>query len=111
MKWKWKNLTLEHYIRRMRRQSKHVQHMHAFVFAGTITGLIAIFILYGDYGFWHETYTSDDLVVEQAQDSFDPESPGESMARFFREAKERFDAIGSSGSSLLEGKETYKRGE
>lgn len=111
MKWKWKNLTLEHYIRHMRRQSKHVQHMHAFVFAGAITGVIGIFILYADYGFWHETYTSDDLVVEQAKDSFDPESPGESMMRFFREAKDRFDTLGSSGASLLEGKETYKREE
>lgn len=106
---KWKNLTPEHYIRHMRRQSKHVQHMHAFIFAGAITTLIAAFILYTDYGFWHETYVSDDLVVEQADPSFNPESPGESIMSFFREAKERFSAIGSSSASLLEGKETYRR--
>lgn len=107
----WKNLTPEHYIRHMRRQSKHVQHVHAFMFAGTITGLIAIFILYTDYGFWHERYTSDDLVLGQAEPAFGPESPGESVARFWLEAKERFGQIGRSGGGLLEGKETYKRGE
>lgn len=111
MKLKWKNFTLEHYIRTMRRQSKHVQHMHAFVFAGAITGAIAFFILYTDYGFWHETYVADDLLVEQAEPSFNPESPGESFMRFLREAKEKFGEIGSSSSSLFEGKQVYKKGE
>lgn len=111
MKFKWSNLTPEHYIRHMRRQSKHMQHVHAFVFAGAITCLVAAFILYSDYGFWHERYVSDELVVEQADPKFDPESPGESIARFWQEAKQKFGEIGSSGSGLLEGKETYKRSE
>ena len=38
--------------------------MYGFIFAGSITALIAGFILYTDYGFWHERYQrSDDLTL------------------------------------------------
>ena len=101
-----KHFTLKYYLRYVRRQSKHVQHIHALVFAGTITGLIAVFILYTDYGCWHETYVADDLLVgEEAK----MESPSESMADFFREAKERFGSIGKASGNLLEGKVEYKK--
>lgn len=103
MKLKWHHLTPEHYLRHVRRQSKHIQHVHAFVFAGSITGLIAFFILYTDYGFWHEKY-----VAESAQQEVVPiESPGQSLGSFFKEAKERFNAIGTAAPTLLEGKEVY----
>lgn len=102
MKIAWKKFTLEYYLRYMRRQSKHVQNIHAFVFAGTLTSIVAAFILYTDYGFWHETYVSDDLVAEQKTEI---ESPGESLSNFLTEAKTRFSSIQFSG--LLEGKESY----
>lgn len=106
---KLENFTIRHYIRHVRKQSKHIQHVHAFVFAAVITGAIAAVILYTDYGFWHETYRADDIVVTEAP--FDPESPGESMFKFWQEAKERFGSIGDSEGSLLEGKEVYKKEE
>lgn len=102
MKIAWHKLTLEHYIRYMRRQSKHVQNVHAVVFAGTITGLIAAVIMYTDYGFWHERYVSDDLVVAQKNQI---ESPGEALSSFFSEAQSRFSSIQFSG--MFSGKETY----
>lgn len=80
--------------------------MHAFVFAGTITALIAAFILYTDYGFWHEKYVADDLVVETVQ-----ETPNESISTFWQEAKARFGSIGKNPGSLLEGKVEYKKEE
>jgi hypothetical protein len=108
MKLRLKNFTIEHYIRYVRRQSKHMQHMHAFAFAGIVTGLIAIFILYTDYGFWHEQYRSDDIVAAQ---NAQIQSPGAAVASFFSEAKSRFGSIRSSSSTLFTGTETYVKDE
>jgi hypothetical protein len=107
MKFVFKNFTLHHYVRYMRRQSKHVQHLHAMVFAGMVTSLIAGFILYTDYGFWHETYrrAPDEGVPIGAE----PVPLGESFGKFLVEAKEKFGAIGNAGAGLLEGKEIYQR--
>lgn len=112
MKFRLKHFTLEHYIHYVRRQSKHVQHIHAFVFAGTITAIIAGFILYTDYGFWHETYRASDasfVTDMETVNEFNPESPMESLSRFLGEAKSRLGSIEFSNGSLLEGKETFTR--
>ncbi len=104
--------TLKGYIRYMRKQPKHMQHMHAIVFAGSITALIAVIILYTDYGFWHEKYQrSDDLVISETvtNPKVESESLGEMLSRFWDEAHTQFGSIGTKGSSLLEGKETYTR--
>src|SRR3989344_3099917 len=102
---------LKSYIRYMRKQSKHVQHIHAFIFAGTITLLVAIAILYTSYGLWHVKYrATGDLMVEGeviTTPPVEPESPGEMLSRFWGEARTQFSSIGTSGASLLEGKETY----
>jgi hypothetical protein len=104
MKFHLKDLTFRHYIKFMRRQSKHIQHVHAVAFAGLITALIAFVLMYTEYGFWHETYRADDLEAAQTQ-----ETPSQSFSDFYLEAKARFHAIGTSGSGLLEGKETYTK--
>jgi hypothetical protein len=108
MKLHLKNFTMRRYIQYMRRQSKHMQHVHAIAFAGAITALIAGFIMYTDYGFWHETYVAEDALVA-TQPPFEAESPSESLGSFWREARERFGSIGSAGATLLEGKETYTK--
>jgi hypothetical protein len=89
-----------------------MQRVHAVAFAAIVTGLIATFVLYTDYGFWHEKYsrtqednaTSTPMVVE---------SPSEAFSHFFSEARTRFSNVGASVSSsskgLLEGKETYTK--
>lgn len=110
MSFSFRNFTLSHYLRHVRKQSKHVQHIHAFVFAGAITGLIAFFILYTDYGFFHETYVASEPVQQEGV-SFDPESPSESIGRFWQEAKERFGEATSGGDGLFTGKETYIKEE
>lgn len=81
--------------------------MYAFIFAGTITAAIAAIILYVDYGFWHEKYSSEPIEVMQATTTVLQESPSEVLLRFMNEAKEQFNTIGESGKSLLEGKEVY----
>lgn len=108
MRFLLKNFTLRHYLRHVRRQNKHVQHVHAFAFAGIVTSIIAGFILYTDYVFWHERYVAEDALVVEKQ-VFDPESPSESLGSFFAEVKSRFETIGDSGTGMLEGKETYKK--
>lgn len=103
MKFHLRNFTIRHYVHYMRRQSKHVQHLHGIIFAGIVTSVIAGAILYTDYGFWHETYRRP------------PENPkpqvstSESFGKFLMEAKEKFGEIGSGGANLLEGKETYRK--
>lgn len=107
--------TLSGYIHFLRRQPKHLQHVHAFVFSGIITVIIAGVILYTDYGFWHERYQrSDDIevvdtLISSPVETIQPASPGEMWSRFWTEAKVQFSGVGSIGTSLLEGKETYTK--
>jgi hypothetical protein len=91
-----------------------MQHLYAILFAGCITGLIAMVILYFDYGFWHERYTRAEDIVE-VHTTGDPmvtvQSPGEMIGGFFREASDKLKNINVSSTSLLEGKDTYSRDE
>lgn len=103
MKPRMKNFTIEYYIHYMRRQSKHVQHLHALAFAGTVTAVIAGVILYADYGFWHETYR------RQPETPVEPVSTKESFGDFLKEAKSKFGEIGNASANLLGGKETFTR--
>ncbi len=108
MKLLLKNITFRHYLNHVRRQSRHVQHLHAIFFAGVITSLITAVLLYTDYGFWHEIYRAEDVVVtEEAHATI--ESPAESLGTLWRETKSRFGGIGSASVELLEGKETYQK--
>lgn len=99
-------LGIKHYIAFLRRQPKHMQHLYAIAFAGSITAIIAGIILYTDYGFWHERYQREDLIVSVSITTV-AKSPGEVFLQFWNEAKIQFGSIGSAGSDLLKGKETY----
>ena len=101
--------TLKNYIRYLRHQHKNIQHIHAFVFASVVTGILSSIILYSSYGFWHERYSAseqeEDAVVRQMP------SPGESFSSFWREAATRIEGIGKASSGLLEGTAEYKKEE
>ncbi len=85
-----------------------MQHVYSAVIAGSITAMIAGVILYTDYGFWHERYISDDLVVvSTSTEAVEPESPTEMLSRFFDEARVQLKSINESKQDLLKGKETY----
>jgi hypothetical protein len=108
MKINLKHFTFKYYIRYVKHQNKHIQHVHGFVFAGLITALIAFVILYTDYGFWHETYIAPDSKLN-ADPAYLSESPTQSWSRFWGDAKDQFGRIGSSSVNLLEGKDTYTK--
>lgn len=108
MKLRLKKFTLKDYIRFMRRQSKHMQHVHAIAFAGIITALITAIILYTDYGFWHQTYQASDSLMVVDPHAPVP-SPSQSIGTFFTEVKDHFKNMGSSTANYLEGKETYTK--
>jgi len=95
-------LSYKGYVRHLRKQSVHVQHLHAFVFAAVITGITAFLILYYDYGLFHDVYVKEEAIVVEEK-----RSVGETFSNFFGEAKRRFSIIGEGGFNLLEGKETY----
>lgn len=104
MKFVLKHFTFRYYIKYMRKQSKHVQHLHAIFFAGLITAAIAFVLMYTEYGFWHETYRADNLDT-----SSEEQEESMSFSSFLQEAANRFHSIGSSSSTFLEGKETYTK--
>ncbi len=108
MKVHLKDFTLKRYLRYVRKQNKHIQHVHAIAFAGIVTALISAVILYADYGFWHETYVADETLVT-SDPNVDAPSPMESLGNFFSEARSRFTSIGSTTQAYLEGKETYTK--
>ncbi|MFA6608754.1 MAG: hypothetical protein WCT07_02490 [Candidatus Paceibacterota bacterium] len=98
----------KYYISFLQRQPKHTQHIAAFIFAGTITAIIAGFTLYTDYGFWHERYQSEDLIAKIATTTV-TESPSETISKFWNEAHNQFDIFKTSSSGLLQGKEVYTK--
>jgi uncharacterized membrane protein YraQ (UPF0718 family) len=108
-------LSIHHYIAVLRRQPVHMQHVYAAVFAGLVTVILASYILYMDYGFWHEKYNRNDealLVTEVAPVTVDSEevlSPGEMIQGFFKEASDKFKTVGTSNPAFLEGKDTYTK--
>lgn len=105
---KFPNFTYRGYVLHLRRQDIRIQQLHALVFAGAVTGLLAFLILYYDYGYFHDVYVqkeTDSIVV--GKDSELAPSPTETVSSFFSEAKTRFSEIGKSGSSLLYGKDVY----
>lgn len=86
-----------------------MQHIYAFIFAGTITAIIAGFILYTDYGFWHERYRRDEVLSDVATNTIESVSPNEMISNFFKEAKTQLNNISNAGTSILQGKETYSK--
>ncbi len=104
--------SLSNYIAFLRRQPEHIQYVYAAVFAGSITFLIAIVILYVDYGFWHERYirdkeSSSELTVIDSQKAKTPESPMKTFSNFLGEARARFGSITVTSKDLFSGKEVY----
>ena len=100
--------TYRGYVLHLRRQDIRIQQLHALVFAGAITGLLAFLILYYDYGYFHDVYVQPDdtsMIVEKTSEP--APSPTEAVSSFLSEAKTRFGEIGKSGSSLLYGKDVY----
>lgn len=99
-----------HWLAFLRRQSAHMQHVYALTIAGVVTLLIASAILYIDYGFWHERYISEEVIIANKSNE-EPESPKDMMVRFFTEAKSQIDTINTSRKEMLNGKEVYRQGE
>jgi ABC-type lipoprotein release transport system permease subunit len=101
--------SIRHWVSHARRQSRHVQHIYAFVFAGGITALLGVAILYFDYGFWQEKKEAQLDTVKNVDVSSELSSPGEMLTNFFYEAKEKWDGIKASSKTLLESTETYSK--
>jgi ABC-type lipoprotein release transport system permease subunit len=101
-------LSFKAYIRYLRKQKAHVQHVHAIVFAGTITLALAVTILYVQYGYWHGSYERKE-VVETSEETVLTETPKETLVRLFAEGKTRFNDAVSTLSPLEGGEVTFDR--
>lgn len=90
------------YVRYLRKQSVHVQHMHGLVFAGVITGVLVSFVLYTQYGFFHEQYTREETSLVTATSTIPhtiPQSPSGVLESFILEGSARLRAVFTSTSS------------
>lgn len=102
------------YFLYLRKQSFEMQQIHATLFAGVITLLLAYTVFYSDFGWGAERYSAT-----QAQETVSAKqsieegsvSPVEFIFSFAREAKARLDLVGTGSSSLFESEETYIREE
>lgn len=105
MKW-----TIQHYISFLRRQHVRVQQIHSLLLAGVITVLLAIIVLYSQYGFFHTRYDRNKIIAEEKITSETPqklESPSEMLSNLFKEGQVRFSNIGSSTFNFFDNKEVY----
>lgn len=105
------------YLHYLRRSSKHIQSIHAFFFAGSITLLLALGILYFEYDFWRTTtYTKADLedisrleIKKSIEEK--SESPITSFSLFVEEIGEKIHIVRGGGGALFEAKESYSKKE
>jgi hypothetical protein len=96
-----------HWLAYLRKQPKHMQHVYAAAFSGGFTLLLAMSILYFDYGFWRMRYVRVEETPATQQQVLNTQSPLDMMSSFFVQARSQLSSIGNSGTSLLEGKEVY----
>ncbi len=116
MKFNKKYLNLSHWIVFLKRQPTHMQHVYALVFAGSVTLLLAVIILYFDYGFWRDKYSRSDTLAKEEMISSAPnepkgQSPSALIGSFLEEASLRFRKLNYSKNSLLESKDVYRQDE
>jgi hypothetical protein len=84
--------------------------MYAAFFAGVITLLLGLVILYFDYDLWNEKYSRredalEEIVSAPTSDAVSSQSPQDMMSDFFKEASQKLNAIN------LNGTETYTKEE
>ena len=74
--------------------------------------MVAGYILYTDYGFWHERYIREESSLTTKDISMlsesAPASPLRTFGRFLGEAKEQLQTM-KVDTSFLEGKEVYEK--
>lgn len=110
-----KYFRFNHYISVLKRQPVHMQHVYAAVFAGSITTILGLAILYFDYGLWHERYSraevSGDMYIASSTEAemVLVSSPGDMIASFWKEATEKLHAVNEHKGNILEGKDSYIR--
>ena len=95
-----------------------MRHVYAAFFSGCITLLLAIIILYFDYGFWHERYSRQEIIETNNSTAHTSQvtvqSPTAMIGSFFQEAKDKLGTIRNATTSILEGlegKDSYIRKE
>jgi hypothetical protein len=93
----------------MKRQPKPVQQLHGLVFAFSVSSILLSYVLYTDYGFWHDTYVRvEEDILHTTKEPVQPESPIGLLGRFARDAKKELEGM-QVDTKFLEGKEVYTK--
>jgi len=79
--------------------------MYAGSVAGIITALFVAYILYTDYGFWHERYVSGEEIKEN--EVYKMQSPKETFFDFISQTKSRLDGIKENSNQFFGNKDSY----
>lgn len=81
-------LSFRSYVRHLRRQHVHVQHIHALVWASLVTGICAYLIFHFDYGLWQSRANESEL--HEVAVSSEMKSPIDVVRDIILNSKERF---------------------
>ncbi len=108
-----KYLSPRHWLAFLRRQPAHMQHVYAICISGGVTALLAVAILYFDYGLWRDRYSRTEsfatTTIQTSSSEIETVSPGAMLGDFFKEASVRVQAIKSQKVDFLEGEEVYTK--
>lgn len=90
-----------------------MQHVYAICISGGVTALLAVAILYFDYGLWRDRYSRTEsfatTTIQTSSSEIETVSPGAMLGDFFKEASVRVQAIKSQKVDFLEGEEVYTK--
>lgn len=89
----------------LRKQPVHFQHVYAGSVAGIVTAIFIAYILYTDYGFWHDRYTSGEVLEENKVEKM--ETPRETLFNLFKETRDRLKNIKENNNQFFGNKDTY----
>lgn len=102
---------MDRYIAYLRKRPKHIQQLHAIFFASGVSLVMVVYVLYTDYGFWHERYVKVETdILNTVKAPVVPDSPVGALGRFLGDAKAQLEGM-KIDTSFLEGKEVYIKPE
>ena len=101
-------LSFKSYVRYLRKQRVHIQHIHALTFSGIICFLLGVIILYYQYGFWHAEYVREEKVKKEDTTVL-TESPVDAFSQLVKEGSKRFSETMSSFTPFMESETAFDR--
>jgi hypothetical protein len=88
-----------------------MQQVYAILFAGGVTFLCGVAILYFDYNFWGEKYSQQDIVLEKEITADTTRSPFDMLSSLTQEVKDILDKAQKDSAVFFEATDQYSQKE